>query len=68
MFKIQMTKTVLKFGPLANEWDSHHRGVSVSCFASRFCSCLVHQAQLPNKLGNYTFKLRLAMTEKDGWQ
>jgi len=23
------------------------------CFASRFCSCLIHQAQLPNKLGNY---------------
>ena len=21
-----------------------------------FCSCLIHQAQLPNKLGNYIFK------------
>ena len=40
------------------------RGVSASCFASGFCSCLIHQAQLPNKLGNYIFKLRLATTEK----
>jgi len=39
------------------------RGVSASCFASKFCSCLIHQAQLPNKLGNYIFKLRLTMTE-----
>ena len=23
---------------------------------SGFCSCLIHQAQLPNKLGNYIFK------------
>jgi len=41
------------------------QGASASCFASRFCSCLIHQAQLPNKLGNYIFKrgllrLRLA--------
>jgi len=28
---------------------------------SGFCSCLIHQAQLPNKLGNYIFKLCLAM-------
>jgi hypothetical protein len=40
------------------------RGVSASCFASGFCSCLIHQAQLPNKLGNYIFKLRLVTTEK----
>jgi hypothetical protein len=40
------------------------RGVSASCFASGFCSCLIHQAQLPNKLGNYIFKLRLITTEK----
>ena len=24
--------------------------------SSGFCSCLIHQAQLPNKLGNYIFK------------
>ena len=41
------------------------RGVSASCFASELCSCLIHQAQLPNKLGNYIFKLRLAMTRKE---
>ena len=29
---------------------------------SGFCSCLIHQAQLPHKLGNYSFKLCLAMT------
>jgi hypothetical protein len=23
------------------------------CFGTGFCSCLIHQAQLPNKLGNY---------------
>jgi len=40
------------------------RGVSASYFASGFCSCLIHQAQLPNKLGNYIFKLRLVTTEK----
>jgi hypothetical protein len=40
------------------------RGVSASCFASGFCSCLIHQAQLPNKLGNYIFKLSLVTTEK----
>jgi hypothetical protein len=40
------------------------RGVSASCFASGFCSCLIHQAQLPNKLGNHIFKLRLVTTEK----
>jgi len=28
---------------------------------SGFCSCLIHQAQLFNKLGNYIFKLCLAM-------
>jgi len=39
-------------------------GVSASCFASGFCSCLIHQAQLPNKLGNYIFKLRRATTKK----
>jgi len=32
--------------------------------SSVFCSCLIHQAQLPNKLGNYIFKLFLAMTER----
>jgi hypothetical protein len=40
------------------------RGVSASYFASGFCSCLIYQAQLPNKLGNYIFKLRLITTEK----
>jgi len=30
--------------------------IIVSCFASGFCSCLIHQAQLPNKLGNYNVK------------
>jgi hypothetical protein len=37
--------------------------VIASYFASRFCSCLIHQAQSPNKLGNYIFKLCFAMTE-----
>jgi len=32
--------------------------------SSVFCSCLIHQAQLPNKLGNYIFKLFLAMTSE----
>jgi len=31
-----------------------------------FCSCLIHQAQLPNKLGTYIFKLRLATATKLG--
>jgi hypothetical protein len=30
-----------------------------------FCSCLIHQAQLLNKLGDYSFKLRLAMTKEE---
>ena len=25
----------------------------LDCFVAVFCSCLIHQAQLPNKLGNY---------------
>jgi len=36
-------------------WQSR-RGVSLQSFASGFCSCLIHQAQLPNKLGNYSVK------------
>ena len=28
--------------------------------SSGFCSCLIHQAQLPNKLGNYIFELGIA--------
>ena len=31
-------------------------GVGLHSFASGFCSCLIHQAQLPNKLGNYNVK------------
>ena len=46
----------------AKAWQSRW-GVGLCSLASGFCSCLIHQAQLPNKLGNYSFKLRLAMTE-----
>ena len=31
---------------------------------SSFCSCLIHQVEPPNKLGNYIFKLCLAMTQR----
>jgi len=40
----------------------HHYSMRLRSFASGFCSCLIHQAQLPNKLGNYIFKL--AMTKR----
>jgi hypothetical protein len=43
---------------------SHLRGVS----PPDFCSCLIYQAQSPNKLGNYIFKrpyLLLLKAQKD---
>jgi len=39
-------------------------GMGLRSLASGFCSCLIHQAQLPNKLGNYSFKPLLAMTKR----